>query len=48
MNVRRAHVPMFLAGLAVALLGCGKTEPALSGGKPVSYWVDALRAQFRS
>jgi HEAT repeat protein len=35
---------VFLASLTTALLGCGKSEPALSGGKPVSYWVDALRA----
>jgi HEAT repeat protein len=29
--------------LAVLLMGCGRREPVLSGGKPVSYWVEALR-----
>jgi HEAT repeat protein len=27
----------------VFLGGCGPAAPTLSGGKPVSYWVDALR-----
>jgi HEAT repeat protein len=35
---------IFLAGLAGALLGCGKAEPVLSGGKPVGYWVEALQS----
>jgi HEAT repeat protein len=29
--------------LVVLLSGCGKAQPALSGGKPVSYWTAALR-----
>jgi len=29
--------------LAVAVIGCGRREPVLSGGKPVLYWVEALR-----
>ncbi len=28
---------------AVVVSGCGKEQPTLSGGKPVSYWVQALR-----
>jgi HEAT repeat protein len=35
---------IILASLTTAFLGCGNSEPALSGGKPVAYWVDALRA----
>jgi HEAT repeat protein len=26
------------------LAGCGETAPVVSHGKPVSYWVEALRA----
>ena len=29
--------------LALVLCGCGKAEPTLAGGKPVSYWVQALK-----
>jgi HEAT repeat protein len=29
---------------AILVSGCGKTEPTLAGGKPVSYWVDALQS----
>jgi HEAT repeat protein len=30
--------------LLLALLsGCGRSEPPLSGGKPVTYWVSALQ-----
>jgi HEAT repeat protein len=29
--------------LAVALGGCGPAPPTLSGGKPVTHWVEALR-----
>jgi len=29
--------------LTVLLSGCGKAEPMLAGGKPVSYWVQALK-----
>ena len=29
--------------LAVVLSGCGKSEPTLAGGKPVTYWVAALK-----
>ena len=28
--------------VAIGLSGCGKTEPTLAGGKPVSFWVQAL------
>jgi HEAT repeat protein len=36
---------VLLAGLATtALIGCGKTEPTLAGGKPIAHWVDALKA----
>ena len=32
------------AALALAFLGgCGKPQPALSGGKPVGHWVELLR-----
>jgi HEAT repeat protein len=27
----------------IVLSGCSKAEPTLSGGKPVSHWVEALR-----
>jgi len=30
--------------LVVMLSGCGKTAPTLTGGKPVSYWVEALQS----
>jgi HEAT repeat protein len=26
------------------LIGCGSSQPTLSGGKPIAYWVDALKA----
>jgi HEAT repeat protein len=29
--------------LVAALGGCGKSPPTLAGGKPVTYWVEALR-----
>jgi HEAT repeat protein len=29
--------------LAIFVIGCGRSEPVLSGGKPVGYWVEALR-----
>src|SRR5437588_5142509 len=29
--------------LAVVVSGCGKAEPTLAGGKPVGYWVQALK-----
>jgi HEAT repeat protein len=32
-----------LSTLALLLTGCGQAPPALSGGKPVSYWVQALK-----
>jgi HEAT repeat protein len=36
---------VLLAGLTTtALFGCGKAEPTLAGGKPIAYWVDALKA----
>ena len=34
--------PFALLILAVLLGGCGKQETTLAGGKPVSYWVQAL------
>jgi HEAT repeat protein len=35
---------VLLAGLVLILAGCGKSEPTLSGGKPIVFWVDALHA----
>jgi HEAT repeat protein len=32
------------AALAALLAGCGPSPPTLSGGKPVSYWVEELQA----
>ena len=32
-----------LSMLALLLTGCGQAAPTLSGGKPVSYWVQALK-----
>jgi HEAT repeat protein len=29
--------------VAVLACGCGRSQPVLSGGKPVAYWVQALR-----
>ncbi len=29
--------------LAAVLGGCGQSPPTLAGGKPVTYWVEALR-----
>ncbi len=34
---------MLMAVLAALLSGCGKGQPVLTGGKPVSYWVQALQ-----
>jgi HEAT repeat protein len=31
------------ACLLAALAGCGRTPPTLAGGKPVSYWLEAVR-----
>jgi HEAT repeat protein len=31
-----------LAFLAVGILGCGKAQPTMAGGKPVSHWVAAI------
>ncbi len=36
----RAIWPIVLVAL---LSGCGRAKPTLAGGKPVSYWVEALR-----
>jgi len=33
-----------LSVLALGLIGCGKATPTLAGGKPVSYWVQAIHA----
>jgi HEAT repeat protein len=27
---------------SVGLIGCGKASPTLAGGKPVSYWIQAV------
>jgi HEAT repeat protein len=36
---------VLLAGLTTtALIGCGNTEPTLAGGRPIAYWVEALKA----
>ena len=37
--MRRLFVIAFLCGL---LVGCGQTQPTLSGGKPVEHWIQAL------
>jgi HEAT repeat protein len=29
--------------LSVATVGCGRSEPALSGGHSVGYWIEALQ-----
>ena len=29
--------------LLAAVGGCGRTPPTLAGGKPVSYWLEAVR-----
>jgi HEAT repeat protein len=34
---------LVVIALAVFIGGCGKNQPMLAGGKPVSYWVGALR-----
>jgi hypothetical protein len=33
-----------IALLIVALNGCGHAPPTVAGGKPVSYWVEALKS----
>ena len=33
---------VLVAGLLVLLAGCGRAQPTLAHGKPVSDWVDAL------
>jgi HEAT repeat protein len=33
-----------LTTIAVAVCGCGSATPTLAGGKPVSYWLDALQS----
>jgi HEAT repeat protein len=40
---RQAVRTVVLLSLAALLLGCGRRGPVLSGGKPVHYWVEALR-----
>jgi HEAT repeat protein len=37
----RKITPLFL--VAGVTLGCGPSQPTLSGGKPVEHWVRALR-----
>ncbi len=40
----RAILPALLwAGMAFGLGGCGKADPPTAGGKPVGYWVEALK-----
>jgi HEAT repeat protein len=34
---------MWIAGVVLLLSGCGPARPTLLGGKPVAYWVEALR-----
>jgi HEAT repeat protein len=34
---------MLIAGLLLLLVGCGRPQPTLAHGKPVSYWVEALQ-----
>jgi HEAT repeat protein len=38
--MKRIFVNAVLCGL---LIGCGQTQPTLSGGKPVEHWVQALK-----
>ena len=38
--MRRLVVVAVLCGL---LVGCGQTQPTLSGGKPLEHWVQALK-----
>src|SRR6516165_4122980 len=33
---------ILLLGLGVLVLGCGKREPVISHGQPVSHWLEAL------
>ena len=35
---------LFYCFLLFAVLGCGKTEPTLAGGKPISHWMDSLHS----
>jgi HEAT repeat protein len=39
----RRYLCVFVLGLMVALSGCGRKQPTSVGGKPVSYWVQALQ-----
>jgi HEAT repeat protein len=32
-----------MAFVLVAVAGCGRTPPTLAGGKPVSYWLEAVQ-----
>jgi HEAT repeat protein len=34
---------LLLSILAVFLSGCGKGQPTLAGGKPLSHWLEALK-----
>jgi HEAT repeat protein len=34
--------PLKWAAVVLLACGCGKAPPPLAGGKPVSYWVEAL------
>src|SRR6516165_3215507 len=35
---------LVVAALLAALVGCARQSPPLSGGKPVSHWVDTLKS----
>jgi HEAT repeat protein len=34
---------LFVAALAFLAGGCGPSQPTLAGGKPIGYWVEALK-----
>jgi HEAT repeat protein len=42
--MQRATLLSVLALLAVWSNGCGRAQPTLAGGKPVSYWVEAVKS----
>jgi HEAT repeat protein len=35
---------LFLAFLLAGILGCGRMEPTLAGGKPVSHWLESMHS----
>jgi len=40
--MRKSLVPGLVVCLAVVVSGCGQAQPTMAGGKPVSYWLQAL------